>query len=562
MAFKGWDRSLWTKSYPEIWYKEGYAQGYRIGKDPLFRHVYNNALRLRERTAMIYYGRHITWEEYIDLILRAANSLKEMGVRKGDRVYMGMLNCPQFFISYFAIHSVGGVAIPLSPGYKKGEISHVINNSGAKVLIIQESVVPLYDELKDQLPSVEHVVAVKLDEYVPDDPYPEFPADLRSKSAALPAGVITWLEFVSSEQIDDFADVDINDLAQLQYTSGTTGRPKGAMLTHKNILHGAFLNGMSPTLTVDGVAICALPMFHVTALNDLVNAPMLFGAAVVIMTRFDPEGFLQAVERYKPNYTVLATPVVVMISNNPAFGKYDISSLKVLGMGGAAMPVAVAESYLARGVTLTEGYGMSETCATTISNTRRSYKLGTIGMPCPGTDIRIVDITDANRDVGLNKEGELWVKSASCGIGYWDNEKESKETFLEGGWVRTGDIVKMDEDGFVTHCGRLKELVKVSAYSVFPAEVEEYMYAHPAVVECCAIGVPHPVKGEEIKMFVVLKPDYIGKVTAEDLIEWAKGEMAAYKYPRHIEFRVVLPKLASGKISRKDLKEEEKARLA
>jgi acyl-CoA synthetase (AMP-forming)/AMP-acid ligase II len=177
-------------------------------------------------------------------------------------------------------------------------------------------------------------------------------------------------------------------------------------------------------------------------------------------------------------------------------------------------------------------------------------------------DLRIADVKDLSKDVGIGEEGELWVKGDSNGIGYWGNPEASAETFLEDGWVRTGDIVKMDEKGFLYICGRLKEMIKVSAYSVFPAEVEEYMYAHPAIMECCAIGVPHETKGEEVKLFVVLKPDFAGKVTEEELIDWAKGQMANYKYPRHIEFRASLPKGNTGKVMRKDLVEEENAKRA
>ena len=226
------------------------------------------------------------------------------------------------------------------------------------------------------------------------------------------------------------------------------------------------------------------------------------------------------------------------------------------------MPTAISEKYLSMGISLVEGYGMSETCATTVANPLGANVFGSIGLPVPQLDLRIADIKDLSRDVAIGEEGELWVKSDSCGIGYWKNTDSAKETFLDGGWVRTGDIVRMDVRGYIYICGRLKELIKVSAYSVFPAEVEEYMYSHPAIMECCAIGVPHESKGEEVKLFVVLKPDYAGKVTAQNIIDWAKGQMAHYKYPRYIEFRDSLPKGSTGKVMRKDLKAEEAARRA
>lgn len=554
MEFKAWDR-FWEKSYTPDWFKEGYMHG----KDPLFRHIYNNSLHLRHRTAINFYGRLISWDEFRDLILRAAGGLRKLGVKKGDRVYIGLQNSPQFVITYYAAHMLGAVTMSMSPAYKAGEVSYVVNDAGAKVMVIEESVVPVYLEIKDRIPSVEHVVVTALDEYVPEEPYPAFPADLRGQGIAYP-GAIDWKEFIASDPIREMEDVDIDDLALLQYTSGTTGRPKGAMLTHKNLVNGAWINSVNYALTVEDRTVVVLPMFHVTSMNDLLNCPLFAGGELIILTRFDVESLLQAVERYQVTYTVLATPIVIMMAHHPAFGKYDISSMGKVGIGGATLPPAVADKYIAMGVNLVEGYGMSETTATTVMNPLFANVFGSIGLLCPQMDLRIADINDLSRDVAIGEEGELWVKGLSNGIGYWHNPEGTAETFLEGGWVRTGDIVKIDEQGYIYVCGRLKEIIKVSAYSVFPAEVEQYMFAHPAIMDCCAVGVPHPTKGEEVKAFVVLKPDWEGKVTEVELVEWGKGQMAHYKYPRTIEFRTALPKGPTGKVERKVLVAEEKAK--
>jgi len=556
MEIKAWDR-IWENTYTDDWFKEGYMHG----RDPMFRHVYNNSLRLRHRTAINYYGRLISWDELRNLILRAAGGLQKMGVKKGDRVYIGLQNSPQFVITYYAAHSLGAVIMAMSPGYKAGEVSYAVNDAGAKVMIIEESAVPVYKEIKDLIPTVEHVVLTALDEYIPEDPFPAFPADLMARGVDCP-GATAWKDFIASDPITEMADVDINDLALLQYTSGTTGRPKGAMLTHKNLVNGAWINSVNYTLSVEDRMIAVLPMFHITCMNDLLNNPMYMGCELIILARFDVESFLKAVEHYKATYTVIATPIVIMMAHHPAFGKYDISTMTKVGIGGAALPTAISDKYLAMGIGLVEGYGMSETTATTVMNPITANVFGSIGLLCPQMDLRIADIKDLSRDVEIGEEGELWVKGESNGIGYWGNPEATAETFLEGGWVRTGDIVKMDEKGYLYVCGRLKEIIKVSAYSVFPAEVEQYMYAHPAIMECCAIGVPHETKGEEIKMFVVLNPDYVGKVTEQELIDWAKGQMVQYKCPRIIEFRNSLPKGNTGKVQRKDLVEEEKVKRA
>lgn len=556
MAIKAWER-FWEKSWTKVWIKEGY----QIGKDPLFRIFYNNSLRNRHRTAIIYYGKVISWDELREQIMRAAGRLQEMGVKKGDRIYLGMQNCPQFVISYFAAHMLGAIVMAISPAYKAGEVSYAINDSGAKVLIIEESVIPVFNEIRDKVPAVEHVIVTKLDQYLPEDPYPAFPADLYGKGLECP-GSINWHDFIASEPLKEMADVDINDVALLQYTSGTTGRPKGAMLTHKNLLNGAFIQAVQPHNTVDSIFISVLPLFHITSMNDHMLAWAYLGNTLVLLTRFDPESWMQAVEKYKGTLSIVATPVVIAISHHPSFGKYDLSTLINFGIGGAALPQAVFNKYKEMGIILFEGYGMSETTATTVFNPSDAVKLGSIGLPVPQVDLRIADINDLSRDVALEEEGELWVKCPSCGIGYWNNPEGTEETFLGDGWVRTGDIVKMDKDGYLYICGRLKELIKSSAYSIFPAEVEEYMYAHPAIMECCVIGVPHETKGEEVKAFIVLKPDYQGKVTEEEIIAWSKGQMAPYKYPRHIEFKPSLPKLPTGKVARREIKEEEAARRA
>lgn len=556
MEIKAWER-FWEKSWTDVWVKEGY----QIGKDPLFRMLYDNSLRNRHRTAIIYYGRTISWDELRNQVLRAAGGLQKMGVKKGDRVYLGMQNCPQFVISYFAAHMLGAIVMSISPAYKAGEVSFAVNDSGSKVMIIEESVVPVLNEIREKIPAVEHVIVTSLDEYLPSEPYPAFPADLYAKGLEYP-GAVSWKDFIASEPLNEIADVDVSDIALLQYTSGTTGRPKGAMLTHKNLLNGAFVQAVQPYNTVDSVFVTVIPLFHITSMNDHMLAWAYLGNTLVLLTRFDSEAWMQAVERYKGTLSIVATPVVIAISHHPSFGKYDLSTLVNFGIGGAALPQAVFNKYKEMGITLFEGYGMSETTATTVFNPSDAVKLGSIGLPVPQVDLRIADLNDLSRDVAIGEEGELWVKSPSCGIGYWNNPEGTEETFLGDGWVRTGDIVKMDESGYLFICGRLKELIKSSAYSVFPAEVEEYMYGHPAIMECCVIGVPHESKGEEVKAFVVLKPDYQGKISEEELVEWARGQMAPYKYPRHIEFKPTLPKLPTGKINRREIKEEEAAKRA
>jgi acyl-CoA synthetase (AMP-forming)/AMP-acid ligase II len=331
------------------------------------------------------------------------------------------------------------------------------------------------------------------------------------------------------------------------------------MLVHRNILWKALAysyNAAKP----DDVGLAALPLFHITGMTAHMLSAVFQGSTIVLMARFDPLTALKAIDKYKVTIFGAITTMNIALINHPDAGKYDLSSWRVAWMGGAALPEAVQQKYFALGIRLAEGYGMSETVATVIQTIPRWIKPGSIGLPFSGVDLRIVDPADNNKDLPLGEEGELWVHDNSVAVGYWNKPEDSAETFPEPGWVKTGDIAKIDEDGFVWLCGRLKEMIKASGYSVFPAEVEEYLYQHPAILECAVIGVPHDYRGEDVKAFVVLKPECKGKITEEELIAWAREQMSVYKYPRSIDFRDELPKGGTGKILRKILKAEEAER--
>ena len=544
--------SIWEKVWPDYW-----PRSIEYGRESIVWHLYHNAVRFANKPAIIFYGNEITYKELKDLVWKAAGGLRKLGVQKGDRVYLALENCPQFIISYYAAMALGAIVIAGSPMFKEGELTYALNDCTAKVVIIEDALYPILQSIRDKVPAVESVVVTSLAEYLPSEPSLPVPPGMTNESVEYP-DTIDWSEFINSEPLDKMVELDIKkDVALLQYTSGTTGNPKGAMITHFNIMANATSAPMSVRATSEDVYLTVLPLFHVTGMTNSMNAPVYLGATMVVITRFDAETLLIAIEKYKCSVWLAITTMNIAVINHPNLKKYDISSLRALISGGAPVPPAIVEKYRElTGCNLVEGFGMSETISATILNPLERNKLGSIGIPMVGVDIRVVDLKDETKDVPIGEEGELWQRAPSVAIGYWNKPEATAETFLGDSWMKTGDIVKLDEEGYVYICGRTKELIKASGYSVFPAEVEEYLYRHPAIEECCVIGVPHEYRGEDVKAYVVLKPEWVGKITEQELVEWARGQMSVYKYPRSIEFRESLPKSGTGKIMRKILKAE------
>jgi acyl-CoA synthetase (AMP-forming)/AMP-acid ligase II len=556
--FKAMDKKIWEKNIPHWW-----PERFHYGKDPLVKHLYDFSWRIPDKPAIIFYGRIITYKELNDMVWKVAGGLQKLGINKGDRVYIALQNCPQFIIAYYAAAAIGAITITGSPLYKGGELRYVLNDCTPKVVIIEDDLFPIFAEIRAEVPFVEKVVVTSLGEYLPAEPEILVSFEPGGQGGDFP-DTISWQELIGSQPITALVDLDIKkDIAMLQYTSGTTGNPKGAILTHFNILANATNSGYGRPTHQDDIHIAVLPLFHVNGSNNSLNAPILCGATIVLLVRFDLETMYQAIEKYRCSVWIGITTMNIAFLQHPKFKDYDLSSLTFIGTGGMPLPQALFNTYKeVFGVELQDGFGMSETMAYTICNSSGYSKVGSLGIPCPLVDIRLAKLDDETVNAEIGEEGELWQRGPSIAIGYWNNPEATAETFVKSDdseflWLKTGDIMRMDEEGFLWLCGRTKEMIKVSGYSVYPAEVDEYLYRHPAILECCAIGIPHDYKGEEVKAFVVLRPEYKDKVTAEEIIEWASQEMSAYKYPRVIEFRDTLPKGGTGKIMRKVLKAEE-----
>jgi acyl-CoA synthetase (AMP-forming)/AMP-acid ligase II len=545
----------WYKVWP-VWIPKNFEV-----EQPTSEYIREWATYTPDKIALSFYGRDIPYREFNSLIDRTAWGLVDLGVKKGDRVAIHMENCPQFVISYFAAQRAGGVVVPVNPMFKQAELEHEIKDAGAETLIGLDYLYPEVEKARGATP-LKNVILTSLRDYLPDNPLLPLPSEATEEKRSFP-GTLDLDELISKSQDRPICKVsDLKtDLALLQYTGGTTGIPKGAMITHHTLAYVSIGTMHWYHHREEDVHLGVTPFFHTMGQQQLMCTPLVSGGRVVILARFVPEVVAQAITHYRCTYWVGATTMVIALLNLPNIKQYDFSSFRCLWSGGTPISVELQMKLkeLAPGAIIGEGYGLSETISQggAITPLYR-YKPGFLGIP-QLSDIRIMDLETGTREMEPNEEGEITIKGPAVMLGYWNKPEETKEV-LRDGWLYTGDIGLMDEDGYIKLLGRKRELIKCSGYSVFPSEVENLLYRHPAVAEAAVIGIPDSYRGESPKACIILKPGYVGKVTEEDILEWCKENMAAYKRPRVIEFREELPKSGAGKILRRILKEEDEKR--
>ncbi|MFL5279379.1 MAG: AMP-binding protein [Myxococcales bacterium] len=514
--------------------------------------------RVPDRAAIIFYGREVAFAELHDAVCRFAGWLQSRGIVPGDRVAIFLENCPQFAIAYFGALRAGAVVVCLNPMHKAVELEHEFNDSGARVLVTSDQLYQVVQPIRDRTP-LEHVVVTAYRDFLPTEPtLPPPPSFLDAPAHA--RGTEPFLPVVrAAPPLAQPAPRSLSDTALLQYTSGTTGTAKAAEITHRNLVSNGELQYQYVGGRDDEVILGVLPWFHITGMECQMNAMAYRGTTLVAIGRFDLVTVLRAIERYRCTLTTLIATVNVAIVNFPKTREFDLSSLRRCFSGGAPVPPEVARRWEAlTGHKLIEGYGLSETTAPTHINPPDRPKYGTVGLPLPLTDVRIVKLDDPGTEVAPGERGEIAVRGPQVMKGYWKRPEATKEAFHDGFFL-TGDIGFMDEEGYFSIVERKKDMLKVSGFSVFPAEVEAILYRHPAVAEAGVVGVPDPYRGEDPVAFVVLKPEAKGKVREEEIAEWCRTEMAVYKAPRQVRFIDALPKTASGKILKRMLRDEAKA---
>lgn len=553
----------WLKLYPkeipsELNYPEQTVQEYLV----------KTAKEFPDKKAIHFMGKEFTYRYLHDSALKVAAYLQKIGIEKGDRVAIMLPNTPQSVISYYGILFAGGVVVQTNPLYMERELEFQMKDSGAKAIIAMDILFPRVSKVMPQT-DLQHVIVTAIKDFLP------FPKNLiypfiQKKQYGIsvnvkhegnnhlfteilkgPAGPIKEYEF-------DFNE----DLALLQYTGGTTGFPKGVMLTHRNLVSNAAMCNawLYKTKRGEEVVLGILPFFHVYGMTTVIILTVMEANKMVLLPKFDAETTLKTIQKQRPTLFPGAPTIYIGLLNHPKINEYDLSSIDSCISGSSALPVEVQQNFeKITGGKLVEGYGLTETSPVTHANFLwdEPRVKGSIGLPWPDTDAAIKS-SETGEFLPPGEVGEICVKGPQVMKGYWNRPDETEQT-LKDGWLLTGDLGYMDERGYFYVVDRKKDMIIAGGYNIYPREIEEVLYEHEAVQEVVAAGVPHPYRGETVKAYIVLKDG--ANVTEEELNQFVRKQLAAYKVPRIYEFREELPKTAIGKILRRKLIEEDKKKF-
>ncbi|MDR0137194.1 long-chain fatty acid--CoA ligase [Metabacillus idriensis] len=535
-----------------------------VPETTLYDNLEISARRYPDKTAIYYYGAEITYRQLLREVDALAGFLeKKLAVTRGENVLLFVQNSPQFVIGYYAILRAGAVVVPINPMNTAEELRFYIHDCQMKTGIIG---IELYERIESVVDSttLKNVIIAAYSDYLPPKSLEDDIPEEVKRGAEEVLNQYLWKDAVQGLFSPSEMTAHADDLAVLPYTSGTTGLPKGCMHTHRTVQANTFGGYHWLNATSDAICLATLPLFHVTGMVHSMHIPILSGATVVMMTRWDREYARKVIRDLKVTHWINISTMLIDFLANPALVKEDMSSLMNLAGGGAALPAAVGEKlYKMTGLKFIEGYGLSETIAQTHFNPPDRSKLQCLGIPSFDVDARVIDPVHLT-ELGTGQEGEIVVSGPQIFLGYFNREEENEKSFIdiEGKkFFRTGDIGKRDEEGYYFIVDRVKRMINASGFKVWPTEIEGVLYQHPAVQQACVVGVPDERRGETVKAFIILNKDFEGKIDAEEIVNWSKERMAAYKYPRHIEFRESLPMTSSGKLLWRKLQEEEKQKV-
>jgi fatty-acyl-CoA synthase len=531
-----------------------------LPQQSLYCNLEQAAARFPDKTVLFYYGSALSYAAFKRDVDSLAGFLQQVaGVKRGDRVLLFMQNSPQFMMAYYAILRADAMVVPVNPMNLTDELRHYVSDADATVAIAGQELYPQIGPLLAE--GLKHIVVAAYSDALTartDLKVPEVVSQPRQ--AITGAGITLWSDAVARHITPRPHAAGPDDLCTMPYTSGTTGKPKGCMHTHRTVMSTTVSGSMWVHMNAESVVLCTMPLFHVTGMQCSMNQPIYQGSTIVLLTRWDRDTASEVIQRHKvEGWTNISTMAIDFLSN-PELGRYDISSMQHIGGGGAAMPEAVAQRLQdLTGLSYIEGYGLSETMAPTHINPPQRAKKQCLGIPICDTDSRVIN-PDTLAELGPRETGEIVSRGPQVFAGYWKNPAATEATFMQldgKRFFRTGDLGYYDEDGYFFIVDRLKRMINASGYKVWPAEVESMLYRHPDIQEACIIGTQDERRGETVKAVVVLKEASRGKAREEDITEWARANMAAYKVPRVVEFVERLPKSATGKIQWRLLQETE-----
>ncbi len=540
---------IWHKHYPA-----GVPAELKFEKITIPEVLTRTAKNFPKNTALIFMGTQITYEELESLVNRFAKAFLSLGVKKGDKVSMILPNIPQIVIADYAAFRIGAVTVMNNPLYTEHELSYQLNDSDSTVVVMLDMMFPIGKKLQENT-SAKKVILCSLSDYLPAPLKPMFPpADIPPQK-----GVYRFMDLLNAETDTPVKNVPtLDDLGALIYTGGTTGISKGVMLNHANISYNTQQFRSWFPIGKDGEErmLAIYPFFHAAGWTGMHNTCVYAGWVDILVPRPEPGQILDLIEKFKPTMLPGVSTIFVALLNNEKFLKMDLSFVKGYLTGAAPMAVDTIEKLKkVRNVPLINVYGLTEiTPMGTATPWGGNEKPETVGVPLPSTDLRIVDLETGKKELKIGETGEICFKGPQVMMGYYKKPEETA-LVLEDGWVKTGDVGFLDEDGYLTIVDRKKDVIIASGFNIYPKEIDEFLMTHPKVLEVCTVGIPDAYRGETVKAFVVVKPGQT--MTAEEVIDFCKEKLAGYKVPKLVEFIAALPKSVVGKILRRELRDME-----